>query len=376
MKTLFLIPVLFLISTSCQNQSEKNDSVPSLKKIYHDTFMLGAALNTQQITGPDNRALILVKQQYNTITAENCMKWEKIHPEPGKYDFGPADDFVTFGEQNQMFIVGHILVWENQTPNWVFQNEAGDSASREGLLARMKDHIQTVVGHFKGKVKGWDVVNEAFDEEGNYRKSRWMKIIGKDYLEKAFQWANEADPDAELYYNDYNMWYTGKRDAVIKMVQDFKARNIPIHGIGLQGHWGMDYPPLDKLDAALNVYAETGLKSMVTEMDINVLPLPGDITGADVTQNFKLRKELNPYENGLPDSMQAELAQRYSDIFKVLIKYKNSVSRVTFWGVQDGDSWMNYWPVRGRTNYPLLFDRNFQPKPAFFEVINLVKSNK
>ena len=376
MKTLFLIPVLFLISISCQSQSGENDSVPSLKKIYHDTFMLGAALNTQQITGPDNRALILVKQQYNTITAENCTKWEKIHPEPGKYDFGPADDFVTFGEQNQMFIVGHILVWENQTPNWVFQNEAGDSASREGLLARMKDHIQTVVGHFKGKVKGWDVVNEAFDEEGNYRKSRWMKIIGKDYLEKAFQWANEADPDAELYYNDYNMWYTGKRDAVIKMVQDFKARNIPIHGIGLQGHWGMDYPPLDKLDAALNVYAETGLKSMVTEMDINVLPLPGDITGADVTQNFKLRKELNPYENGLPDSMQAELAQRYSDIFKVLIKYKNSVSRVTFWGVQDGDSWMNYWPVRGRTNYPLLFDRNFQPKPAFFEVINLVKSNK
>jgi len=376
MKFLFLIPVLFLICASCQKQPKDDMSIPSLKKIFHDTFMVGAALNTQQINGPDDRALILVKQQYNTITAENCMKWEKIHPEPGKYDFGPADDFVTFGEQNQMFIVGHTLVWENQTPDWVFQNDAGDSASREELLARMKDHIQTVVGHFKGKVKGWDVVNEAFDEEGNYRKSRWMKIIGKDYIEKAFQWANEADPDAELYYNDYNMWYTGKRDAVIKMVQDFEARNISIHGIGLQGHWGMDYPPLEKLDAALKVYAETGLKSMVTEMDINVLPLPGDITGADVTQNFKLQKELNPYENGLPDSMQAELAQRYSDIFKVLIKYENSVSRVTFWGVQDGDSWMNYWPVRGRTNYPLLFDRNFQPKPAFFEVINLGKSNQ
>lgn len=373
-KCLFYFLILFNLIFSGQAKTQMKKSEPSLKEVYKNTFMIGTALNSKQIFGHDNNSMALVKKHFNTITAENILKWEPVHPKPDVYQFEAADTFVSIGKQNELFLIGHTLVWQNQTPDWVFEDENGKSVDRKILLQRMKEHIFTVVGRYRGRIKGWDVVNEAFDEEGAFRQSKWFEIIGPDYIEKAFQWAHEADPEAELYYNDYNMWYEGKRDAVINLVQDLQAKSIRIHGIGLQGHWGLDYPPLEELEECIKAYSETGLKVMITEFELNILPFPKSAIGADITQNIELRKELNPYENGLPDSMQVVLSERYCDLFSLLIKYKENVSRVTFWGVHDGLSWTNNWPVRGRTNYPLLFDRNYQPKPAFDAVIKLIQN--
>jgi endo-1,4-beta-xylanase len=364
--------ILVLLNISCQTKQIPENSEILLKDVYKDTFMIGTALNSSQINGDDSESMTLVKKHFNSITAENILKWAIVHPEPDRYNFDQADAFVSLGKKNNMFIVGHTLVWHNQTPDWVFTDNDGKPVDRKKLLNTLREHIFSVAGRYKGQINGWDVVNEAIDEEGSFRSTHWFEIVGLEFIEKAFQWAHEADPQAELYYNDYNMWYEGKREAVIKLVQRLQSQNIPIHGIGLQGHWGLDYPGLKELDESLQKYTETGLKIMVTELDINVLPFPNPGVGADITQNIELRRELNPYENGLPDSMQVRLSDRYRDIFKILIKYKKHISRVTFWGVHDGVSWTNYWPVRGRTNYPLLFDRNYQPKPAFHEIIQLV----
>jgi endo-1,4-beta-xylanase len=369
------ILILALLNLGCQTEQHPEQTEFSLKDVYKDLFLIGTALNSSQIIGNDSKSMALVKKHFNSITSENILKWAIVHPEPDRYNFNKADAFVSLGKKNNMFIVGHTLVWHNQTPDWVFTDDDGQLVDRAKLFETMKEHIYTVVGRYKGRINGWDVINEAIDEEGSFRNTKWYEIGGSEYIEKAFQWAHEADPEAELYYNDFNMWYEGKREAVIQLVQQLQSKNIPIHGIGLQGHWGLDYPPLKELDESLQKYAETGLKIMVTELDINVLPLPDSNVGADITQNFKLRREPDPYENGLPDSMQIILADRYRDIFKILIKYKNTISRVTFWGVHDGVSWTNNWPVRGRTNYPLLFDRNYQPKPAFYEIVQLVKKS-
>jgi endo-1,4-beta-xylanase len=376
MKKLICFSSIFTILISgCQTKEQIDIPDSALKDVFQDVFMIGTAINSEQIAGKDEKSLALVKKQFNSITAENILKWEVVHPKPDEYSFDEVDEFVQFGEENDMFIVGHTLVWHNQTPDWVFEDGKSHPLDRQALLERMKNHILTVVRRYKGKIHGWDVVNEAFDDQGNYRKTNWLEIIGQDYIEKAFQWAHEADPETELYYNDYNMWYEGRRDAVLKMVKDLQSKDIPIHGIGLQGHWGLDYPPHDKLEAAIKAYAETGLKVMITELDIDALPQPDSDVGAEITKNFELQKELNPYEKGLPDSVQTALSNQYSALFKILLKYQKRVNRVTFWGAHDGVSWKNNWPIRGRTSYPMLFDRDCQPKPAFYEVVKLLNKD-
>jgi len=357
---------MILITSSFAQQSL------TLKDSYQDAFLIGTALSRDQIFGNDPNSIELVKQQFNTLTAENCMKWEKIHPKPGEYDFEAGDSLVAFAQEEGMFVVGHTLIWRSQTPRWVFQDEAGETASRELLLERMRDHIHKVVGHYKGSVHGWDVVNETFGDDGQLSRSPWFRIIGEDYIQYAFQFAHEADPDAELYYNDYNMWYPGKVEATVQLVKDLQSKGIPIHGIGLQGHWGLDYPKLDELEVAFQAYADAGMKIMVTELDIDILPQPSNYRGADISKNFELKKELDPYSEALPDSMQQVLADRYAEFFRIFYKYRESVSRVTFWGIHDGHSWKNNFPVRGRTNYPLLFDRQLQPKPAYEAVLKVV----
>jgi len=364
----FIIPSILII-TFCS----AGDKPSILKDVFKDKYYIGTALNLDQIMGKDPQSVKLAVEQFNSITPENILKWEKVHPEPGTYNFTPADSLIALGERNDMLIIGHTLVWQSQTPKWVFEDSNGNPAIRDTLLKRMKDHIYTVVGRYKGKVHGWDVVNEAFDEEGNMRKTRWMNIIGDDYIEKAFVWAHEADPDAELYYNDFNMWYKGKREAVVEMVNDFKARGIPIHGIGLQGHWGLDYPPLDELKESIEAYAALGLNIMVTELEMDMLPAPGEYRGADVNLSYEAKKELDPWPDGLPDSMQVKIANRYAEFFTIFNEYSASITRITLWGVHDGQSWRNYWPINSRTAYPLLFDRNLQPKKAFYEVIKTVE---
>jgi endo-1,4-beta-xylanase len=344
---------------------------PSLKDVFAQDFLIGAALNQDQIAGDKPSETAIITKHFNTITPENILKWESVHPQPDKYNFEPADKYVALGEKNNMFIVGHTLVWHNQTPKWVFQDANGNDTNRETLLARMKEHIFTVVGRYKGRINGWDVVNEAVGEDGQFRKNKWFEIIGEDYVAKAFEFARQADPKAELYYNDYNMWKKSQREGVIRLVKDLRAKGIRVDGIGIQGHWGLDYPPLDELEDSIRAFSELGVKLMITEMDITILPSAWDQKGADITQNFKLQNKLNPYPDALPDEMQEKLAKRYAELFAIFHKYRDKFSRVTFWGVQDGNSWRNNWPVKGRSDYPLLFDRNCQPKPAFDAVIKV-----
>jgi endo-1,4-beta-xylanase len=351
---------------------------PSLKDAYADDFKIGAALSEDQVAGKLPQALELAKLQFNSITPENILKWQNVHPSPGKYNFGPVDQFVEFGEKNGMFIVGHTLVWHNQCPDWVFEDEQGQPIGREALLERMRDHIHQVVGRYKGRIKAWDVVNEAIDFEngdenrGKWRETKWLEIIGPDYIEKAFEYAHEADPEAELYYNDYDEWKPGKREYYTKIVRNLQSKGIRIDGIGLQGHWGLGYPSVAELDEMFGDLSKLGVKLMITELDINVLPDINPDAGADINVRFEESPELNPYPNGLPADVERQLTERYAELFRVFHENREHLDRVTFWGVDDGQSWRNYWPIRGRTNYPLLFDRNYQPKPAHEAVIQVV----
>jgi endo-1,4-beta-xylanase len=302
------------------------------------------------------------------------LKWASVHPLPDRYDFAGPDLYVAFGEKYHMFVIGHTLIWHNQTPGWVFVDEQQRPLDRETLLRRMRDHIHTVVSRYKGRIKGWDVVNEALNEDGTLRQSPWMKIIGEDYLVKAFQFAHEADPEAQLYYNDYSLENEAKRNGAIQLIRKLQAAGVPVYAVGLQGHDKMDWPTVEQQDATIAAFAKLGIKVNVTELDIDVLPRANRSQGAEVTATAEMQAALNPYANGLPDSVQKSLAQRYADLFRVFVKHRNVIDRVTFWGVTDGDSWLNNWPVRGRTSYPLLFDRRGQPKPAFAAVMAIKKN--
>jgi endo-1,4-beta-xylanase len=325
---------------------------PALKDVFRDAFKIGAAINAGHFTGKDARGVALIQKHCNAITPENHLKWSLVHPAPGRYEFGPADAYVAFGERNKMFIVGHTLVWHSQVPAWVFEDEKGAPLTRDALLARMQDHIATVVGRYKGRIHGWDVVNEALNDDGTLRQTQWLKIIGEDYLVKAFQFAHAADPQAELYYNDFSLEIPAKRDAAVVLVKKLRAAGVRVSGIGTQNHHKLGSPSLENLDDSLAAFEQLGLKIHVTELDVDVLPA-----------------KLNPYTEGLPEEVHQALAKRYAGLFTTYLLHRKSIARVTFWGVSDNVSWLNNFPTRGRTNHPLLFDREGNPKPAFDAVI-------
>jgi len=364
--TSFVIVGAFLMSVNVQAE-------PSLKDAFKNDFLIGAALNESQFTGANAREAALIVAQFDSISPENVLKWESVHPEPNHYNFGPADQYVQFGLENHMFIVGHNLIWHNQTPKWVFQDAKGNSISRDALIQRMHDHILTVVGHYKGKIGGWDVVNEALNEDGTLRESPWEKIIGPNYITLAYQFAHEADPNAQLYYNDYSLENAPKREGAITLVKKLQAAGIPIAGVGLQGHYNLTWPTTQQVDETIKAFASLGVKVMITELDMDVLPSATRSQAAEVSMNIALQAKLNPYTNGLPASVEQAEAQRYADLFRVFVANRDVVTRVTLWGVTDGDSWRNDWPVRGRTAYPLLFDRNCQPKPAVDAIIQVAQ---
>jgi len=365
MKSLRFCILILLAAAFAANGADE----PVLKNVFAGKFLIGSAVSQHQSEGRAPRDMAIVARHYNTITPENILKWQEVHPEPGAYNFESADRFVELGEKNGMFIVGHTLVWHQQTPDWVFEDAQGKRLDREALLKRLKDHIDTVVGRYKGRIGGWDVVNEALEDDGSLRKTKWLEIIGPDYIEKAFEYARQADPEAELYYNDYNMYKPAHCAGAVRLVQSLQQKGLRIDGIGMQGHWGLDYPSMQELTDSLDAYAKTNVPVMITELDITVLPSAVRQRGADITQNVQLRAELNPYPDGLPDAKQQKLADRYGELFSVFVNPNYNVKRVTFWGVHDGSSWRNHWPVRGRTDYPLLFDRQANPKPAFDAVI-------
>jgi endo-1,4-beta-xylanase len=333
-----------------------------LKDIFQGKFYIGAAMNTWQINGKDTASVRIIKQHFNSITAENCMKSMMIHPQEDKFSFELPDQFVEFGLQNNMFIVGHCLVWHSQAPKWLFVDEQGNDVSRDVLISRLKTHIQTVVGHYKGKVKGWDVVNEAILDNGDWRETKFYKIIGPEFVKLAFQFAHEADPDAELYYNDYSMALPGRREGVVKMVKELQKDGLRIDGIGMQEHNSMDFPKIEEVEKSILAFASLGVQVHITEMDISALPSPKNQQGADVDSRVDFKKELNPYIDGLPFEIEKAHAKRYQDFFDLFVKHQDKIARVTLWGVNDRQSWKNNFPVPGRTDYALLFDRNNQPK--------------
>jgi len=342
-----------------------------LKDVFGDKFYMGVAINRNQANGTDKKAQAILSSQFNSISPENDMKWEKIHPAKNTYDFKHADAYVDFGIKNKMFVIGHTLIWHSQTPDWVFEDSNGKPLSREALLTVMKDHITTVVTRYKGKISGWDVVNEAFNEDGTFRQSKWFTIIGEDFIEKAFEYAHAADPKAELYYNDYNVYKTAKRAGILKLVQKLKAANIAITAVGEQGHYNLSNPPVSEVESVITDFAALNIITNFTELDISVLPDKDANLTADVSTKETYNAKYNPYTKSLPDAVLKSLAKRYADLFKVFVKHSDTVSRITFWGLTDGDSWLNDFPMPGRTNYPLLYDRKYNEKT---EVINFIKS--
>jgi endo-1,4-beta-xylanase len=380
-------------------QAAAGQSVPALKDVFKDYFLIGGALNRSVVTGRDPNAAAIAEKHFSTATPENDLKWQLIHPQPDQYNWEPGDRFVEFAEKNSMVPIGHCLVWHAQTPNWVFQGTSpttspnattntadsnsprfgrrgrgfrGPYATREELLQRMHDHIQTVVGHYKGRIKGWDVVNEALDENGTLRsRSLWLQIIGEgsenkqyDFIESAFRWAHEADPNAELYYNDYNLETSkAKCDGAVAIVKYLKSKGLRIDGVGIQLHSGLTYPSVEGLEYAITNLAATGVKVMITELDIRTRTR--GYRGADITQ---VNRQSTDDQNAAVAETQKKLADKYAEIFSVLLKHKKDISRVTFWGVYDATSWIG--------GSPLLFDRNYQPKEAFFAVVKTTKNGQ
>jgi endo-1,4-beta-xylanase len=321
---------------------------------------------------PDTEMLDLIAREFNQVTSENAMKWSSIHPKEDVWKFEEADKLMEFAEKNKMAVQGHVLVWHSQVPRDIFTDADGNTASKELLLKRMESHIQTVVGRYKGRIRSWDVVNESITPEDGYRKSKWLEICGPEFMEHAFQYAHEADPDCLLIYNDYNEEDPKRRDFIVEMVKQYKKKGIPIHGIGLQGHLNLDSPDLKLWEQAIEAYASVGMKISVTELDVDVLPYDWG-RSAEISTNAAYKETLNPYKDGLPKEVEDKLTKRYEDIFKILLKHRDVVDRVTFWGTSDDQSWKNNFPMRGRTNYPLLFDRQRKPKSAYFAVAGLKK---
>ena len=367
-----IIPMLCLCLLAC-NQNGRNEvkEATTLKEALSDKFYIGTALNVDQILGRDSESMDIVKTHFNSIVAENCMKSMFLQPKEGEFFFDEADKFVTLGEENNMFIIGHCLIWHSQAPNWFFTDDKGNDVSREVLIERMRNHITTIVTRYKGRIHGWDVVNESILDDGSWRQSKFYTIIGEEFMDLAFQFAHAADPDAELYYNDYNEWHVGKRGTIVKMIKSFQEKGIRIDAIGMQGHIGMNYPSLEEYQQTIDDYTATGVKVMVTELDMSALPNPRQNVGANIADVEAYRQEVNPYTESLPDSVAATWTQRFEDYFALFLDNQDKITRVTMWGVSDGDSWKNDFPMRGRTDYPLLFDREYNAKPIVDRIIEI-----
>jgi len=363
-------PLLFALLLTGFTGSKKNGAslqIPSLKETFRDDFAIGTALNAAQIEEKDPRAAVFIPEQFNTATPENIMKAEIIHPQWDTYNFDLADKLVAYGQKHHIKINAHTLIWHSQLPAFVRRIQSVDS-----FRTFFTNHINTIAGRYDGKVFSWDVVNEALNEDGTMRKSVFFNKLGDDFVTEAFRLAGKAAPNTALYYNDYNNEQPAKRAGCIALIKKIQSGGVRIDGVGIQGHWHLGKIPLKDIEESILQYAGLGIKVMFTELDIEVLPR--NFQGAEVSQQMKNTPDMNPYPNGLPDSVQQQLASDYEALFKLFLKHRDKISRVTFWGVNDAQSWLNNWPVRGRTNYPLLFDREFAPKPAFYKVIEAKKT--
>jgi len=335
----------------------------NLKDAYGKYWSIGCAIPNGKLSPAE---LAVLDANFTNVTPEGIMKPLPIEPEENRYTFAGADAFVAFAQAHGLKVNGHALVWHESCPDWFFL-DGGKPAGRDLVLKRMIDHVTTEASHFRGKVFSWDVVNEALDNGPGYlRPNNWRKSIGPDYVAQAFRAAQAADPQAELYYNDYNIENPVKREKAIRLIRELKAQHLRIDGIGIQGHWQLDKIPYADIDAAITAFHNEGVNVMITELDIDMVPRKA--AGADVTA--KETAQDDPLANGCPQELLARQADQYAKLFALFLRHKNEISRVTFWGLDDARSWLNNWP-RKRTNYPLLWDRQARPKPALAAVLNI-----
>ncbi len=359
MKKISVIIVISLVVFSSFNKSLNPAANKGLKDYYKKYFTIGVAVSPQSLK-TDEAGLIV--QQFASMTAENAMKMGPIHPEENKYNWAGGDSIAAFAQRNNLKLRGHTLCWHNQTPRWLFIDSAGKTVSKEVLLQRLKDHITTVVKRYKGIIYAWDVVNEVISDSPSefYRNSQWYQICGEDFIAKAFEYAHAADPDALLFYNDYNEINQGKREKIIKMLTELKAKGVPVHGIGLQGHWATNEPSREQLEKTLEDFSKLNMPLQITELDISVYPKE---------HNARDRKA-EDYDTVFTAEKEQKQMEVYKMCFELFRKYKKNISAVTFWNISDRRSWLDNFPVRGRKDYPLLFDKDLKPKKVFGEVVS------
>ncbi|HMG68328.1 MAG TPA: endo-1,4-beta-xylanase [Chitinophagaceae bacterium] len=370
MKINILLLSISFIALNCNesNQLQKlkivpgkqhiTDDLKGLKDYYKKYFPIGVSITPGNLRG-DEAALIL--QQFNSLTPENSMKMAPIHPEENRFAWNDADSIVAFAQRNGLKVRGHNLCWHNQVPGWMFKDSTGKTVTKEVLLQRLHDHITAVVSRYKGKIYAWDVVNEAIsDKPGEYlRPSAWYQVCGEEYIARAFEYAHAADPAAILFYNDYNEINAVKRENIYTLVKSLKDAGVPIGGVGLQGHWAINEPSRDQLDSTIKKFTDLGLKIQITEMDISVYPKE---------HNARERKPGDADTLFSPEKEEKQI-EEYKMCFELFRKYRKFITGVTFWNVSDRHSWLDNFPVRGRKDHPLLFDKNLEPKKAYWEVV-------
>ena len=351
--------IIFIMTVMVYGQNNTDTtSLKSLKEVYAGKFLIGCAAD---LRGYSDAELANIKTQYDIVTPENCMKPQPIHPSEDTYNFATADALVDWCQKNRVKVWGHTLVWHAQTGRWFFEGPDGKPASRELAMERLKKHIFTVVGRYKGRVIGWDVVNEAIADSGagkteNLRNYSWYKVVGPDVINMAFKWAHEADPNAELYYNDYNIEQgavaeTGKHASSMILLKRLIAEGVPINGVGIQGHWHLDTNLAD-VEKAITDYASLGLKVSITELDVTAT---GSNSGAF---------SVSGGQRTIPKENYLKQAEVYKKLFEIFKRHADVIDRVTFWGISDSRSWR-----RGQD--ALLFDGKLKPKPAFKAVIDV-----
>ncbi|WDE98471.1 endo-1,4-beta-xylanase [Lentisphaera profundi] len=356
-----------------KNTQAQLQEVPALKDLFKDKFTIGSSFSPAYFKDPI--LLEHIKKNFNGLTTENEFKWARINPKPGIYKFTNTDKVVQFAEDNNMEMVGHTLLWKHRNPAWRFKDNEGNTISKEALLQGIKKHIFKIVGRYKGRIKGWDVVNEVFNTDGSFRETELYTIMGEEYIEKAFQWVKEADPDTEIYYNDYGLYNEKKLDATVALIERLKEKGIDVDAVGFQGHLMLGWPKLQGLENAITKLAATGVEVMVTELDVTPLPsgFGKDVRERHISEIMNHPVDLNPYLSGLPEDKDIALAKRYEEIFKIILKHHDKVKRITLWGPNDGVNWMNDWPIKGRTDHATLFDRQNQAKRAFWKIVDLIK---
>lgn len=365
----------------------------TLKDAYRNYWYTGVSVNQWQvaadlsgknehdvtgfISGDQTKDWDIIVDNFNFVVAENCMKCEVIHPEEGVYDFTLADQFVDKAKAAGLRVLGHCLIWHSQCAKWFHYDKDGRLVTREVLKKRMREHIFTIVNHFKGRVDAWDVVNEGFEDDGTPRKSLFYEILGTDYIPLAFQYAHEADPSAELYYNDFSMNKATKVEGVCRFFRPLIAQGLPITAIGMQGHMILEdnvgNSVIKQYEHAIETFAALGVKTFFSELDISVLPNPYGFSGANISDKFAYRPEMDPYTKGLSKAKEQELEQFWVDFYKMLLRHHQVIDRVNFWCLNDANSWRNDFPIKGRTDYATLFDRQNRPKPFIQKLIKLVK---